>query len=1064
MSSIMKRTSSSEHPSAPIPPSKILKPTPSQSSPSQHPPELDLVDDLLTPIENMTQDKEVMVEAEELEATPADVVKDVRLARDLLWVVISKCIGHMKPQYANFIDTYRLCRDNEQIRLELSKALESRSFSTIRCLAILRRPPGESVAEFAPTRVIIRNEAAQKQAIEKAWNIQYQDQIHIHLYEAINKMPRNLAYQSMAAIVQSSGTGKSRLVDEQAKLVFTLPFNLRDDEETEQTLAWPLPDPGMKFHLADGAPKQCIEVLQIYYLVFFTTLFETVEKHLRTYVRTKKESYEELAMWWREHLRKKVSAHPGITVREWLYSTVIEMHNRTRAAALLARRTPTGRQDIRSDQTEVMEGAQSVEESVPSERPASSASNVPSEMMELAEEDAPPEEKGSGNDWQSEMTQAQQSAGAALLKLLKQLSACVNAPEQDEHVVKLILYFDEAHILTTKPAPPNPDEKKLYDVLCSTLEELRRHSIAAFALFLSTNSSLSRFAPIPTQAASGRARTTAKDLQAPITEIPFDCSRNFPINWATLTYAEICTVDFMAQFGRPLFWTMLEGAQDKSKIRSNIIPLARAKLTSSQNVNSPYGDGNEETCKRGRLAVVDLRLCLDYEPRRVATSEEAALIEHHMRIAYSVPQSREYVHAGYPSEPILAEAAAQQLAVYRQDPSGSMPRILMKNLEGGLLNVGERGEVVARALFTMAYDRTVEKEHADAGLVKYSLGCSLVGFIQQLFPENHAELILSSPPCNVDEAVPFREAFKHASVRFTHFDKVADDGCMNTQAMLGAFVRGMAFICRNGAPMIDFVVPVLLNPKSIKERSMTAILVQVKRRDRRGQRNKNDIQAEKLALFASVDDKTKVRPVITLVMELGVKEREQDVEPAPPPDVPVTAVSGKKKGKKGKKGKGKEKEHSEGSDAAPAAASSTARKVFQAILVLGKRGKKHHPARAVTHPRYNFFSYGCSDKVYKVISPEEIDQYGFLLANRGVLQDHPRKSKGMLDAVRKMKPFWTWTSLCWLWAWPNGIASDPSSNDGGLGEEGVVCCVDGEGDEDFVLTDEDQLEVDQAQG
>jgi nicotinamide riboside kinase len=41
------------------------------------------------------------------------------------------------------------------------------------------------------------------------------------------------AYANMMTIIQSSGTGKSRLVDKLAEAVFTLPFNLRNPEEDE---------------------------------------------------------------------------------------------------------------------------------------------------------------------------------------------------------------------------------------------------------------------------------------------------------------------------------------------------------------------------------------------------------------------------------------------------------------------------------------------------------------------------------------------------------------------------------------------------------------------------------------------------------------------------------------------------------------------------------------------------------------------------------------------------------------------------------------------------------------
>ena len=41
----------------------------------------------------------------------------------------------------------------------------------------------------------------------------------------IQGMDLTKPYSTTAAIMQSSGKGKSRLVDEMAKLVFTIPFN-----------------------------------------------------------------------------------------------------------------------------------------------------------------------------------------------------------------------------------------------------------------------------------------------------------------------------------------------------------------------------------------------------------------------------------------------------------------------------------------------------------------------------------------------------------------------------------------------------------------------------------------------------------------------------------------------------------------------------------------------------------------------------------------------------------------------------------------------------------------------
>jgi hypothetical protein len=64
-------------------------------------------------------------------------------------------------------------------------------------------------------------------AVSNAWNEQYTGNSHQLLLQNINRMLRNKPYSNSVAILQSSGSGKSRMVREQSNLVFTLPFNLR---------------------------------------------------------------------------------------------------------------------------------------------------------------------------------------------------------------------------------------------------------------------------------------------------------------------------------------------------------------------------------------------------------------------------------------------------------------------------------------------------------------------------------------------------------------------------------------------------------------------------------------------------------------------------------------------------------------------------------------------------------------------------------------------------------------------------------------------------------------------
>ena len=64
-------------------------------------------------------------------------------------------------------------------------------------------------------------------ALEQAWTSDYVGTDHEYLLAKLNAMSRSKPYSNSVTITQSSGTGKSRLVDEQGKLVFTIPFNLR---------------------------------------------------------------------------------------------------------------------------------------------------------------------------------------------------------------------------------------------------------------------------------------------------------------------------------------------------------------------------------------------------------------------------------------------------------------------------------------------------------------------------------------------------------------------------------------------------------------------------------------------------------------------------------------------------------------------------------------------------------------------------------------------------------------------------------------------------------------------
>lgn len=95
---------------------------------------------------------------------------------------------------------------------------------------------------------------------------------------------------------------------------------------------------------------------------------------------------------------------------------------------------------------------------------------------------------------------------------------------------------------------------------------------------------------------------------------------------------------------------------------SSFLGVVRSKLLYEMNHGKPL----QKCSALGRLAVVDVRLCLEYEPHvegNRAMDTQARLVESHMRLAYSVPRHRQYLCSGYSSEPMLAEVRPPSISL-----------------------------------------------------------------------------------------------------------------------------------------------------------------------------------------------------------------------------------------------------------------------------------------------------------------------------------------------------------------------------------------------------------------
>jgi hypothetical protein len=135
---------------------------------------------------------------------------------------------------------------------------------------------------------------------------------------------------------------------------------------------------------------------------------------------------------------------------------------------------------------------------------------------------------------------ASKMAKQELAWLFQTIDGLHKSKDAQNNYVKLVLYFDEAHVLPERKIADDPDQRDACGAMCWCFTNIRYFPFDKL-----------QYKP-GSPARSVRARENAVALQVPITEIPFDCFPKFPIKSHSLTLKDVSAVDFMAQFGRAL--------------------------------------------------------------------------------------------------------------------------------------------------------------------------------------------------------------------------------------------------------------------------------------------------------------------------------------------------------------------------------------------------------------------------------------------------------------------------------------------------------------------------------
>ena len=284
------------------------------------------------------------------------------------------------------------------------------------------------------------------------------------------------------------------------------------------------------------------------------------------------------------------------------------------------------------------------------------------------------------------------------------------------------------------------------------------------------------------------------------------------------TIKDMVNPKFYCQYGRPQWGALASQFEVNGFGIGKLMNLARAKVLGGLEV---VKESDLATLlKRSALAVLGIRACIDLVPQCQLSQD---LVAQHMRTLYHISASRDAVVTGYFSEPVLVLAAGQLTngMPSTNDCSGweVLLQMLVQSLRNGQVAAGFRGELVARILLLMAWDR-----------------CCLHGVRGSSFT---TEAFLKAVPLilflrsllhgNIDKEL--ESTFQNSSVRCTHFVKI--DYVPNAVQLLELFKRGAAVVIKENQAGTDLIIPIVFckdDTTVVTPEMVSCVMVQVKNR------------------------------------------------------------------------------------------------------------------------------------------------------------------------------------------------------------------------------------------
>ncbi|KAF8323573.1 hypothetical protein F5887DRAFT_1208074 [Amanita rubescens] len=615
-----------------------------------------------------------------------------------------------------------------------------------------------STIELSP-----QQEKATKDSWERPYDGQAAEALWTHIRNHFDPDSKSV-YAHFCSIVQSSGMGKSRTVDELGKKHFSIPINLRDALST----GYPPADHEVRDFLTtkDTETRSYRRAC-----CFVDALFQHTDYTLKMEFNSQW-GIEEVAREFRIRMTAGQTMKVHNEFRREFYRQVIRIATETLRAGDVCLSLP---------------------------RRLKVSHKVPHPGSDTGPGYASPQTSEDALDYSF-------FPAASCHKLVESLKAHSSSSPVKEKATEddyplVILAFDEAHTLTNRNETGYATWSNL-SVLRHVFRALDHFPL--FALFLSTTGKISQFIS-PGDDTSKRIILGELTLIQPFTDLGFDTLAKQVALDGNWDLERVTADSHIVYMGRPLFGSRYYAGD--SSVREDILTFAVGKLLNAKPNTQNFTDDQ-------MLACLSQRLPIQFNSTTyISQTAERKQVEGHMRVCLKIDAAFQSMETVSSSEPLLSEAAYVIMARESFDPLKSFKSVL----EGFPIHKGDRGEFLVLLLLTLARDQAVGPPVGKGVHPK----CRFFNFASFVY----GYLFSESPSASGLEKL--RHDFPDAKMHFNHFIKLLDFKSVDKKCLLLLMTRGAAVQCTDNHPSINAVTVFLKSGTKLAIDNLGLILYRV---------------------------------------------------------------------------------------------------------------------------------------------------------------------------------------------------------------------------------------------